>query len=69
METRRPKGSAPTRPHSLRCEDEVWERAKRRAARSNVSMNFVLGKMLDAYGKGRIRLVDRHAEACMEDVA
>lgn len=47
----------------------MWERAKRRAARSNVSMNFVLGKMLDAYGKGRIRLVDRHAEACMEDVA
>lgn len=42
--------------HSVRCTDELWTRAKRRADHEGVSMNFVVSQILEGYAAGLMDL-------------
>lgn len=42
--------------HSIRCHDDVWETAKRRATQEGIVLNTVLEEILEGYGKGLINL-------------
>lgn len=54
-EKKRPKGyRAPVR--SIRVDDELWERARLRAAHENVTMSKVVYSLVEGYAKGMIDL-------------
>lgn len=42
--------------HSIRCHDDVWEKARRRADSDSVTINAVLEEILEGYGDGLINL-------------
>ena len=42
--------------HSIRCHNDVWEEAKRRAKLEGTVINTVLEEILEGYGKGLINL-------------
>lgn len=42
--------------HSIRCHDDVWEKAKRRAKQDGTVINTVLEEILEGYGDGLINL-------------
>lgn len=53
---RRPNGTGTSPTRSVRCDDEVWEAARRRAVFENVTISHVVQLILDGYGKGYIDL-------------
>jgi hypothetical protein len=42
--------------HSIRCHNDVWEKAKRRAKQEGTVLNAVLEEILEGYGDGLINL-------------
>lgn len=42
--------------HSLRCTDEIWAVAQKRAWGEDLTMNRLLGELLEGYGNGGIDL-------------
>lgn len=48
--------SARNASHSVRTTDDRWNKAKARADREGVSLNFVLNELLDGYGMGLLNL-------------
>jgi hypothetical protein len=58
-QTRRPAGSRHLPPRSIRASDEVWEKAKRRAMREDLSVSGAVQIFLEAYGNGMINLPKR----------
>lgn len=53
---RRPEGTTADPVRSVRCSDEVWDRAKRRAEHEGVTLSYVVQTMLDGYGRGLVNL-------------
>ena len=51
---RRAKGSMPAR--SVRISDEVWDRARNRAAYEGVTVSHVIFSLLEGYSKGLLNL-------------
>lgn len=51
---RRPKGAMPAR--SVRISDEVWDRARNRAAYEGVTVSHVIFSLLEGYSKGLLNL-------------
>ena len=51
---RRPQGSGGLNVHSLRCSDEVWTLAARRAAREGITMSYVIAQLLEGFGLGYV---------------
>ena len=51
---RRAKGSLPAR--SVRISDEVWERARNRAAYEQTTVSHVINSLLEGYSKGLLNL-------------
>lgn len=52
MGGRRPNGSRTLPVRSLRCSDEVWDAARRRAAYEGVTISHVLNLMVEGYAQG-----------------
>lgn len=46
----------PTKSHSFRCTDRVWEKAKERAAEADVPMNYVIEQFIIGYSEGKLDL-------------
>lgn len=57
---RRPNGSAPDPVRSVRCSDEMWSAAKRRAESDGVTMSRVLSLIIEGYALGKIDLPRVH---------
>lgn len=54
---RNPDGSAhKTLPRSMRVEEQVWNRARDRAAREGVTMSLAVSRLIDGYGQGVLDL-------------
>lgn len=53
---RRPNGSKEMPARSIRCSDEAWEPAKRRANYEGVTMSNMAAQLIEGYGKGLIDL-------------
>ncbi len=53
---RRPAGSDNNPVRSVRVSDELWERAKRRAAYDGVTMSHVLLMIVEGYANGLLNL-------------
>lgn len=51
---RRVKGAKPAR--SVRIADEVWDRARNRAAYEGVTISYVIDSLLEGYSKGLLNL-------------
>lgn len=51
---RRAKGSTPAR--SVRISDEVWDRARNRAAYEGTTVSHVISSLLEGYSKGLLNL-------------
>lgn len=47
---------ARTSTHSIRCDDDVWQRARNRAAADGITVNHVLSEILEGYALGRINM-------------
>ena len=45
-----------TSTHSIRCEESVWIKARKRATSEGVSMNHVLSEILEGYANKQIDL-------------
>lgn len=57
MATSRAKvGAGPRQSHSLRVLDEVWAKARRRAAADGTTVNAAAEELLEGYGQGLIDL-------------
>lgn len=54
--TRRPNGSPENPVRSVRCADDVWEPARRRADAEGVTMSHVLHTFICGYGEGLLNL-------------
>lgn len=52
MVARRPDGSPPIPIRSIRVHDEVWNRAKQRAAENNETMSAAMVRFLECYANG-----------------
>lgn len=48
--------STRTAAHSVRTQDELWNKAKRRAASEGHTMNHVINEILEGYARGMINL-------------
>lgn len=46
----------PSSPHSFRCTDATWEKAKARASEDGVPMNYVVEQFLIGYAQGMLNL-------------
>jgi len=53
---RRPVGSKEDKVRSVRISDEVWARARNRAAREGVTISHVLLSIVEGYGAGAVDL-------------
>lgn len=56
VSTRKPNGSKSAPARSIRCSDDTWERAKRRASFENVTISHVAAVLVEGYAKGLIDL-------------
>lgn len=45
-----------TSTHSIRCTEELWTAARRRANKEGVTMNHVMTEILEGYATGRVDL-------------
>jgi hypothetical protein len=55
---RKVKGSMPAR--SVRVSDEIWQRARNRAAYEGVTVSHVIFSLLEGYAKGLLNLPQVH---------
>ena len=49
-------GQAPTKPHSVRCLEETWIKAKRQSDLDDVTMNYAITELLEGYARGFLNL-------------
>lgn len=45
-----------TTPHSVRVQDDHWNKAKQRAAGDGLAMNSVIAELVEGYARGMINL-------------
>lgn len=54
--TKAARVKVPTSVRSVRVGDDVWQAARARASREGVTVNFVLGQILEGYAGGHLDL-------------